>query len=120
MVAPGICRDVPVAHKYQTRSAVLTRFRRYTEADGALDEGVAELAELLGSADVDEKTLPVRSRAEDVVERLGQDDGRTLKSTMSALLWLLNRYMPSPRTCLGSGRRTGRPSAARLTPEGGR
>jgi hypothetical protein len=103
MAAPGICRDVPVAYEYKTRSAVSTRFRRYTEADVALNGGVAELAELIGSANVDVKTLLVRSRAGDVVERLGQNDGRTLKRKMSALFRLLNRRMASPRTCLGSG-----------------
>jgi hypothetical protein len=45
--------------------------RQCTDVVAALDDGVAELAKLLGSIGVDTGALPVRSRAEDIVEQLG-------------------------------------------------
>jgi hypothetical protein len=80
ITSPGTRRDVPVVGP-----------RRYNKVVGVLYVEDAELAEHIGSTDVDARALPVHFRVGGVGEQLGLDGVRTLGRTMSALFQFLKR-----------------------------
>jgi hypothetical protein len=80
ITSPGTRRDVPVVGP-----------RRYNKVVGVLYVEDAELAEHIGSADVDARALPVHFRVGSFGEQLGLDGVRTLGRMMSALFQFLER-----------------------------